>query len=183
MKNQILDDNFNDELRNRLGEDEKVIWEWKPPISRRVILSIVASLIQVPFIILYFKHDGITPAIILTFLVIIVSYFYQYRQTIASVKNKRYLITNQRIIFQTNQNKQLTYYAIPFEDISYPSVYPDFWGNRGVILLNLKKDANSRNLPQIKELQEIGDGRPVLAEIDNVKEVGKYIKMGINKKI
>ena len=45
MKNEILDNNFNSELRNQLEVGEKVIWEGSPYKSRYTILLIIFPLI------------------------------------------------------------------------------------------------------------------------------------------
>jgi len=183
MKNEILDDNFNDDLRNQLEVDENVIWEWSPPMSKIIIIMIIGNLLQITIIFYHFKSINLFSAIFVFILFCIVIYCYNnYKQVMAS-KNRRYLITNQRVIFQTNHKDELNFYSIPFQDISYVSVYPDFFGKKGMIMINLKKDSKSKKLPQVLTLHKTGDGRPTLEEVDNVREIGKYIKLGIENKL
>jgi len=183
MKNEILDDNFNDDLRNQLEVDENVIWEWSPPMSKIIIIMIIGNLLQITIIFYHFKSINSFSAIFVFILFCIAIYCYNnYKQVMAS-KNRRYLITNQRVIFQTNHKDELNFYSIPFQDISYVSVYPDFFGKKGMIMINLKKDSKSKKLPQVLTLHKTGDGRPTLEEVDNVREIGKYIKLGIENKL
>ena len=119
---------------------------------------------------------------------IIVSFLWSIKtgefQKFLARKYNKYLITNQRIIFQTRKNKQLQFQSIPYEDITYPSVYPNMLGRKsGTIFLNIKKlSSTSLILKDLKTSVE-EDNRPTLEMIDDVKEVGNYIKLGIENKL
>ena len=170
MKHEILDSNFNSELRNQLQEGEKVIWEGRPYQNRYVILLFLIPFIY--FLILMFFD--FYEAIKTFFFVFIFSIGFSYNQgelkKFFARKYNKYLITNRRVIFQTRKNKQLHFQSIPFEDITYPSVYPNMLGRKsGTIFLNIKKSSStSLILKDLKSSIE-EDNRPTLIMIDDVK--------------
>lgn len=184
MKNEILDNNFNSELRNQLEVGEKVIWEGSPYKHRYNFMIIL-----IPFIFaLEVAMEDTVKGIILLFLSIILSFLWSIKtgelEKFLARKYHKYLITNQRIIFQTRKNKQLQFQSIPFEDITYPSVYTNMLGQKnGTIFLNIKKTSSTSLILKDLKTSVEEDNRPTLEMIDNVKEVGKYIKLGIEKKL
>ena len=184
MKDEILDDNFNSELRNQLEEGEKVIWEGRPYKNRYTFLVILMPIIfsiQAAF-------SDLVKGIIFLSVNLIVFFLWSLKtgefQKFLARKYNKYLITNRRIIFQTRKNKVLHFQSIPFEDITYPSVYPNMLGRKnGTIFLNIKRSSStSLILSELKKSIE-EDNRPTLEMIDNVKEVGEYIKSGIENKL
>ncbi len=184
MKNEILDNNFNSELRNQLEVGEKVIWEGSPYKSRYTILLIIFPLI---FAIQVSLADAVKGII---FLLGNLIFFFLWSlktgelQKFLARKYNKYLITNQRIIFQTQKNKVLHFQSIPFEDITYPSVYPNMLGRKnGTIFLNIKKSSSTSLILKDLKTSVEEDNRPTLEMIDNVKEVGEYIKLGIENKL
>ena len=184
MKNEILDNNFNSELRNQLQVGEKVIWEGNPYKNRYTFLILLFPLI---FAIQFFMEDT-TKGLIFLLVNIIISFLWslktgEFKKFLAR-KHHKYLITNRRIIFQTRKDKTLHFQDIPFEDITYPSVYTNMLGRKnGTIFLNIKKlSSTSLVLKDLRTSIE-EDNRPTLEMIDNAKEVIKYIKLGIEKKL
>jgi hypothetical protein len=184
MKNQILDNNFNSELRSQLEVGEKVIWEGSPYKNRYTFLVLLFPLIFVVQILISDPGKG------LLFLLANSIFFFLWSlkngelEKFLARKYHKYLITNQRIIFQTRKNKQLQFQSIPFEDITYPSVYPNMLGQKsGTIFLNIKKSSSTSLILKDLKTSLEEDNRPTLEMIDNVKEVGKYIKLGIENKL
>lgn len=184
MKNEILDNNFNSELRNQLDVGEKVIWEGKPYKHRYTFLLILLPLF---FVVEAFMEDT-TKGLLFLLATTLFSIFWAIKngelEKFLARKYHKYLITNQRIIFQTRKNKQLQFQSIPFEDITYPSVYPNMLGQKnGTIFLNIKKSSSTSLILKDLKTSIEEDNRPTLEMIDNVKEVGEYIKLGIENKL
>lgn len=127
MKNEILDDIFEDKIYQSLKKGEKVIWDGKPHFSSttwgKSIFSLLLRFVIVGFI-LFGLLGGITFLLLLFLSLIFQKDILKY---ISKFKN-RYLITNQRIIFQlwkvndllTQDWKQgyLFYDSIPFSEIN-----------------------------------------------------------------
>ncbi len=184
MKKEILDNNFNSELRNQLHEGEKVIWEGKPYKHRYTFLLILFPL----FFVIEAMMEDTTKGLIFLLATSIFSIFWSIRtgefQKFLARKYHKYLITNRRIIFQTRKNKALQFQSIPFEDITYPSVYPNMLSRKnGTIFLNIKKSSSTSLILKDTKTSIEEDNRPTLEMIDNVKEVGEYIKLGIENKL
>ncbi|MFK7774087.1 MAG: hypothetical protein AB8F94_18185 [Saprospiraceae bacterium] len=184
MKNEILDNNFNSELRNQLEVGEKVIWEGNPYKNRYTFLVILFPL---AFAIQFFMEDT-AKGLIFLLVSTIISFLWSLQtgelEKFLARKYHKYLITNQRIIFQTRRYKQLQFQSIPFDDITYPSVYTNMLGQKnGTIFLNIKKSSSTSLILKDLKTSIEDDNRPTLEMIDNVKEVGDYIKLGIEKKL
>ena len=96
MKNEILDDIFKDELRYLLESNEKVIWDGRPSITPSTKWSTFFGVLIVIFLAAKFIIDGVG---ISSFIYPIILAFMTVVNLIQSRK-VRYIITDQRIIFQ-----------------------------------------------------------------------------------
>ncbi|MFK8009002.1 MAG: hypothetical protein AB8H03_21750 [Saprospiraceae bacterium] len=184
MKNEILDNNFNSKLRNQLEVGEKVIWEGSPYKNRYTFLLILLPLT----FILEIAMENSTKGLLFLLVSAIISFLWALKngeiEKFFARKYNKYLITNQRIIFQTRKNKQLNFQSIPFEDITYPSVYTNMLGRKnGTIFLNIKKKSSTSLILKDLKTSIEEDNRPALEMIDHAKEVSEYIKLGIEKKL
>lgn len=127
MKNEILDDIFEDNIYRFLEKNEKVIWDGKPQFRSstwgRSITSLILRFSIVGFL-LFWMFGGITFLFLLFLILIFQKDLIKY---ISKYKN-RYLITDQRIIFQLWNIKEiltlnwkrdyLRNYSIPFSEIN-----------------------------------------------------------------
>ena len=178
MKNQILDDIFNDKLRDQLEEGEVVIWEGKPRFNN------YNRLIAIGFIFLVFginlieaisknKHWMIAIHSLILILLIIQLFFIQ--------KKTRYLITNFRIIFQLPKGRRTQFHSLPLHHLEKVVVNKGKNKN-GTINLILKKSFKT----EIKTINIKMNSRrknPTLEMIENVEEVATYIRKGIQENL
>jgi len=97
MKNEILDDIFNDKLRNQLEKGEVVIWEGKPQFNNYNRLTIGGFFFAFMGINLFKSvleaQHRMTWIIVIILIGLLIQIFLRQKKT-------RYLITNSRIIFQ-----------------------------------------------------------------------------------
>jgi hypothetical protein len=190
MKDEILDDIFEDNIYRSLEKHEKVIWDGKPQFSSSTWGRSITSLIlrfSVVGLILFWLFGGITFLFLLFLILIFQKDLIKY---ISKYKN-RYLITDQRIIFQLWDIKEvltlnwkrdyLHNYSIPFSEINNIIIVEEN-KTEGVIFLAVK------NPTAISfETYNLNNGekrhQPTLEMIENVEEVGNYIRQGIQKKL
>ncbi len=119
-------------------------------------------------------------------LIIGVHFFSNHKQ-----RKTKYIISNKRILFQLWKTEKILgqnfslghaeYYSIPFSEINN-FYFVDENTNEGTILLAVK---NPKKIPfdtynfRNNERRDL----PSLEMIENAKEVGEYIKMGIQEKL
>ncbi len=177
MKNDILDDIFSDDLRNQLEPNEKVIWDGRPTITFYTKLSIILGGIAIIlfFLNVYFRD--------MDFSAIIYPLFgggmalwglFQSRKI-------RYLITDQRIIFQLWKKRKKEIHTIQLDEIKKILITDEDKKN-GTILLQMKngkrKPFKTHNLKSNTERPHVS-----LEMIENVEEVAEYIELEMQKKL
>ena len=177
MKNEILDDIFSDDLRNQLEPNEKVVWDGRPAITPFTKWSnILGAIILLLFILTIYIKGWDFSAIVYPIMVSIITLWRLFQS-----RKVRYLITNQRIIFQILEKRKKRIRTLPLEQIKDFSIRKDDKSS-GAILIKTKNPKqysfNSKNL-------KTGEDRylPSLEMIENVDEVAEYIKSGIQKKL
>lgn len=177
MKNEILDDIFSDDLRNQLEPNEKVVWDGRPTITSFTKWSnILGAIILTLFIYNIYIKGWDFSAIVYP---IIISFITLWR--LFQSRKVRYLITDQRIIFQLWEKRKKRIRTLPFEQIKDFNIRKDNKSS-GAILIKTKNPTqysfNSKNL-------KTGEDRylPSLEMIEDVEEVAKYITSGIQNKL
>lgn len=161
MNERILDDAFNpnDTLLQILETDEKVIWEGRPDFHWLYWFMTTGLTIICPLI-FFLMIQQMQTFIILIVSVSFILAFYEYIQE----QQKRYLITNQRIIFQFPENDSgETIRSFLFEEIRDSRIDH----NNTISFISKKSNLNW----PMKKLK--------LERINNFEEVEKYIQLGI----
>ena len=175
MKDLILDEFSQTEIRKKLEPNEIVIWEGRP---YRNIWGGIFFLVGVMLYVLWgYSTMGAIAAIMMGL------YWGKnpLKQLWAS-RNTRYLITKERIIFQLYKNRKKHFLSISFDEIKSVSIYKEAVNPKnGKILLNMKESKETALVffDGLGNKQE----RPFLELIQNVEEVASYIKMGIQNKL
>lgn len=170
MKNEILDDLFNDNLLAQLQPSERVIWDGAPAITPFMKWSnILGVIILILFgANIYFNGWGVSyiiyPALASVFTL---WRLYQSRKV-------RYLVTNQRIIFQLWQNNSLKVHSLQLDKIKKISI-TDEDQNNGTLLLQMK-DYKYRPF-QTYNLKD-GHERPYISleMIEEAEQVAQHIE-------
>lgn len=208
MKNEILDDIIHDELRSLLKRGERVIWEgqpsnkinWKIHSFGNTLEIVINNVISWFFVILFggillsilflifWGSSGKTKFMLASgVLIALLSIYYRGYQK----RRTKYIISNERILFQLwKQEKVLfgnwilgrrEFHSIPFSEINNMTIVEDA-PNKGAIFLAVK---NPNDIPFDTFNFSSGERRhqPTLELIEEVKEVGDYIKMGIKEKL
>lgn len=170
MKNEILDDLFNDDLLAQLQPAERVIWDGAPAITPFMKWSnILGVIILILFAAnIYFKGWGVN----LIMYPAMASLFTLWR--LYQSRKVRYLITNQRIIFQLWKNSSLKVHSIPLDAIKKVLITDEDQDN-GTLLLQMK---NYKYRPfQTYNLKD-GNERPhiSLEMIEEVEQVAQHIE-------
>ena len=179
MKNEILDDIFDSKLRNQLKPDEKVIWEGVPyfkfdwvfnsdNLGQNLFLYLILScglfilLFQLIAIVITFP----TPFIIITCLLfLIIPAFLIYKNN--RRQKTKYLLSDQRILFQLWDYNGFEYHFIQFDEIE------------AFFVVREKKDFGSISFRINNIKDKKSQKKPSLNKIENINEVCEYIKMGI----
>lgn len=114
MKNQILDDIFNDKLRDQLEEGEVVIWEGKPQFNN------YNRFIAAGFMFLFIgchlfnsitqKQHWLTAIIVIALVFSVIQLLFRQRKT-------RYIVTNSRVIFQLPQKRKTQIHSLSLNQI------------------------------------------------------------------
>lgn len=138
MNENILDEIFSDDFRGMLQEGETVLWEGKPQEGGEQTFNRVLRWGLLLLSIQQFYLQNITIAVFL--LVVAFLGMIKERFEFQKRKNTRYLITNQRVLFQLWKNKKKEFHAIPLKDIKAIKSKSEF-SSTGVIFLELNKDA------------------------------------------
>ncbi|MFK7774085.1 MAG: hypothetical protein AB8F94_18175 [Saprospiraceae bacterium] len=179
MKNEILDDIFDSKLRNQLKPDEKVIWEGTPHFkfdwnfksgswNQNLFLYLI---ILSGFFIILFQIIAIvitfpTPLIIITFLLFLsIPAFLLYKNN--RRKKTKYLLSDQRILFQLWNYRGLEYRFIHFDEME------------AFFVVREKKDFGNISFRINKSKNKQSQKAPSLIQLENIKEVSEYIKKGI----
>ena len=208
MKNEILDDIKHDELRGLLKKGERVIWEglpsnkinWKIHFFGNTVGEIIKNIVL--FILMIFLIGFFLTLLIFIFLDIsietrfiigiilfisLLSVYYRGHQK----RRTKYIISNERILFQLWKKEKVLfenwrlghreYFSIPFSEINNIAIVEED-PNKGVIFLAVK---NPNEIPFDTFDFSNGERRhqPTLELIEEVKEVGEYIKIGIKGKL
>ncbi len=177
MKNEILDDIFNDDLRNQLEPNEKVVWDGNPSITPftkwSTILGVIILILFLANIL--FKGWDFSSAIYFIIMVPITLL------NLLKSKKIRYVVTDQRIIFQLWKKWKRQFHSIPLEDIK-KILLTDEDSKSGTILLLMK---NGKRKPfKTYDLKNNHERPHVSLEmIENVEEVAEYIEMERQKKL
>lgn len=192
MKNQILDENIVDALHKELNKGEKVIWEGHPQrsvdfsisrgdalISSWLTRLLLTFLLGYTFYLMFLFTFGI-PFLPFVFLFIIIAFAPEVYRIVQRKKTK-YIISNQRVIFNLWTQGVTKIHSIPFSEINGVVVNRETEKD-GVIHLAVKVPHRIKfdtyNL-------STGDKRhqPTLEMIENVEEVASYIRNGIERKL
>lgn len=177
MKNEILDDIFNDDLRSQIQPNEKVVWEGRPTITTflkwNVILGIIIIILF--FMNVYFREMDFSAIIYPLFAGAIALWgLFQGKKT-------RYLITDQRIIFQLWKKRKKEFHSVQLGEIKKILITDEDKSN-GTILLKMKngkvKPFKTHDLRSNSERPHVS-----LEMIDNVEEVAEYIELGMQQKL
>lgn len=177
MQNEILDDIFNDELRNQLEPNEKVVWDGKPSLTLFTKWSNVLGAIIITLFILniYIKSWNFS-AIVYPIIISLITFWRLYQS-----RKIRYLITDQRIIFQLWKNRKKQFHIIHLDQIKKVLITDQDTTN-GTILLQMKngkvKPFRTHDLNKNNERPHVS-----LEMIENVAEVVEYIEIGLQKKM
>ena len=167
MQIEILDDIFDDDFRNLVQQDEKIIWEGHPFLSSgdRIILGL--KLVIFLLIIGYFIKGKMDPfMIIFSFSMMLGEVYRMYHR-----EKNRYMLTDQRILFQLWRNHKKSFYEIPLSEIKDINVPKK--GNHILLKVKNRKKYNFKtyNLNSNEERPY-----PSLEMIDDVRRVANYIK-------
>ncbi|MEM6966631.1 MAG: hypothetical protein AAF573_17835 [Bacteroidota bacterium] len=176
MKNQILDDIFNDDFRNMVAPDEKIIWEGQPRLSQTYRFMMIASWLALLVVFAYMIIKG------LDWFGLIYSVVFLTAQAIRIIQNKkvRYLITDRRILFQLWEKRKKVFRSIPFSEIRGISLRKDgYHKSTGAILIKTKGKVVPFKTKDLKGGQE--RTFPSLELLENVDEVAQYIETGIQQ--
>ncbi len=175
MKNEILDDIFNDQLRSQLEPNEKVVWDGSPTITTYTKLSIIIGGIAIIlcFLNVYFRKMDFSPIIYPLFGGGVALW------GLFQSKRIRYLITDKRIIFQLWKKGKKHFHTIYLDEIKKILITDEVKKN-GTILLQMK---NGKIKPfRTYHLQNNAERPHVSLEmIENVEEVAEYIEIGMHK--
>lgn len=176
MKNEILDDIFTDNLRNQLEPNEKVIWDGRPTITPFTKWSyILGTIIIILFIFNIYIKGWDFSALVYPVVASLISLWRLFQS-----RKVRYLITDQRIIFQLWEKRKKRIRIIPLDQIKDFNI-SKVEKSSGALLIKTKNPKqysfNSKNL-------KTGEDRflPSLEMIDNVDQVAEYLKLEILKK-
>ena len=174
MKNEILDDIFNDKLRDQLEEGEVIFWDGKPRFSNysRFVASFFiifsfgiifcTSIIDKDYWWTLFTGLGLTYSLFNIFL--------QQRRT-------RYLITNQRIIFQLPKRRKVEIHSLPLNQLE-EVVVKEKVNKNGTLELILKEPFKTK-IKTVDIRNSHPREHPTIEIIENVLEVKSYIEKGI----
>lgn len=177
MKNSILDDIFHDNLRDNLEEGEVVTWDGKPQFnnySRLVAAGFIFIFIGVHFFnSIRDENYWMTAFTAIGMIISFVQLFFRQKKT-------RYLITNQRIIFQLPKMtmRGVEVHSLPFEQLD-EVIIKEKGSKSGTIELILKKTFNTK-IKTFDIRKSSNRKHPTLELIEDVEEVRNYIIEGIN---
>lgn len=178
MKNKILDDIFNDNLRKQLEEGEVVIWEGKPQFNnynRLVTAGFLFLFIGVNLInSILGNHHWLTAIIIVALVFSVFRLFFRQKKT-------RYLVTNARVIFQLPNKRKTQIHSLPLHQIE-DVIYEEGRNKNGTITLTLKKTFKT-DIKTIDLKKNVSRKNPTLELIENVEDVGNYIQQAIEGKL
>lgn len=140
MKNQILDDIFHNKLPVELKEDEVIQWDGKPYVSQWSKFKTILFVGFTPLIyLLIFIEDPEDKWFYLIFApLLIFAFFSVFRKQ----KKTRYLITNQRIIFQLPGGRKTKTHSLPLDWIKEIEISKE-GDNQGTLLLSLAEGKKS----------------------------------------
>ncbi|MFK7774083.1 MAG: hypothetical protein AB8F94_18165 [Saprospiraceae bacterium] len=192
MKNEILDENIVDALHKELNKGEKIIWEGHPQrsidfnISRgdALISSWLTRLLLIflfgwLFYIMFLFAFGI-PFLPFVFLFVLLA-FAPNIYLIVQRKKTKYIISNQRVIFNLWEQGITNVYSIYYSEINGAVVNRETEKD-GVIHLAIKIPQRIRF-----DTYNLGTGdkrhQPTLEMIENVEEVASYIRSGIQENL
>ena len=177
MKNDILDDIFNDDLRSQLSPTEKVVWEGRPTLTTFIKWNFtLGGIILILFFMnVYFRNMDFSAIIYPIFAGAIALWgLFQGRKI-------RYLITDQRIIFQLWKKRKKQFHTIQLEEIK-KILITDEDKSSGTILLQMKngkiKPFKTHDLKSNNERPHVS-----LEMVENVEEVAEYIEVGMQKSL
>ncbi|MFK7774084.1 MAG: hypothetical protein AB8F94_18170 [Saprospiraceae bacterium] len=171
MKNEILDDIFNDSLRDQLEEGEVVIWEGKPQFNNYSRMRTIGYWLLC-FGLLFSNSIRKERYWLLVFT--IVGVIYTGYHLFLNQKKTRYLITKLRIIFQLPKTE---IQSLPFNQLDEVIVNKD-----GSIEL-LLKETYSTEIKTMDISNNTPRKNPTLELIEDVEEVASYIRNGIEDKL
>jgi hypothetical protein len=174
MKNEILDDIFNDNLRDQLVKGEIIVWEGKPRFSNysRLVASFFiispfgflfyTSIIHKDYWLTLFFGLGITYSLFDIFL--------QKRKT-------RYLVTNQRIIFQLPKMRKVEIHSLPLNQLEEVVVKEKV--NKNGTLEFILKEPFKTKIKTTDIRNSYPRKNPTMEIIGDVLEVKRYIEKSI----
>ena len=178
MNKNILDDIFHDKLRDNLEEGEVVVWDGKPRFNNYSRLIATGSIFLFSGTHLFFSindQDYWFAAFWLALIIFsIVELFYRQRKT-------RYLITNQRIIFQLPKMRNVQVHSLPLNHLDKVLI-KDLGNKSGTIELHLKEPFETK-IQTIDIRNNWARKNPTLELVDNAEEVRDYIEKGIQGKL
>ena len=179
MKNEILDDIPKNDFHSQLEPNEKIIWEGRSSLNwlSLIIQLIAINLISIGFLIIdsdISSTDIPTYAIFIFLLSLLVIVFSQLK-----ILKIKFLLSDKKIHFRFMEQKKDHFITIPFEKIEGISVKRNTINfDYGNITLYIGEDESKFYLQELS-----GSPNLVLDSIYHIKEVEKYLNLGIEKKL
>ncbi|MFK8010182.1 MAG: PH domain-containing protein [Saprospiraceae bacterium] len=174
MKNEILDDIFKDKLRDQLVEGEIIVWDGKPRFSN--YSRLVAFFFIIFFFGIYLYSTIVDKKYWLT-LFIVLGITYSLFNIFLKQKKTRYLITNQRIIFQLPKMRKVEIQSLPLNQLEEVVVKEKV--NKNGTLEFILKEPFKTKIKTIDIRNSYPREHPTMEIIENVLEVKNYIEKGI----
>ncbi|MFK7774082.1 MAG: PH domain-containing protein [Saprospiraceae bacterium] len=174
MKNEILDDIFNDNLRDQLVKGEIIVWEGKPHFSN---YSRLVAFFFIFFSLVFFFYTSIIDKdywwTLFTGLGITYSLFDIFLQQ----RKTRYLITNQRIIFQLPKMRKVEIHSLPLNQLEEVVVKEKV--NKNGTLEFILKEPFKTKIKTVDIRKNYPRYNPTIEMVEDVLEVKNYIEKGI----
>ena len=178
MKNNILDDIFHDKLRDGLEEGEIVVWDGKPRYSN------YSRLVAAGFIFIFFGihlyNTIVDKNYWFALLMVLAITFSIIRLFLHQIKT-RYLITNQRIIFQLPKTRKVAIHSLPLNQLD-EVIVKEKVNKNGTLELILKEPFETK-IKTYDIRKSYVRTNPTLELIEDVLEVKNYIEKGMKGKL
>lgn len=179
MKNEILDNTPKSIFQDQLRSNEKVIWKGQPsPNWLSIIFQFVWIILLYGIFFLINTRYQQDPFLYISFglLVILIVFIQAYTK----ISNHKYLISNQKVHFKFEENNQAIFLAIPFQKIDSIHIERSAVNfNFGDITLYADVDIKY----DLKQLQLSRKSSPTFESISQVKDIEKYLNLGIQGKL
>ncbi len=187
MDDKILDSPFENEFHFKLKDDEEILWEnekflgWNFLIFLKYRLSITIIIFflfgsSINFIINFFifKVNSMLVYGLLFLLFVLLDYLFYDLKT-----KKRYILTSQRLIFQTYKNKKNRVLKISLADIKTIDVeLTSLFRNKGNVLIDIDNLISNNNHEFFFEnvTNSLEQKKLVLLNVDDTPKILKLIR-------